>query len=54
MKKWMIVSLAVLAAVGCEKVMPTETPEEKPVAKGDRVGTLLFSALFRNFSENRP
>lgn len=40
MKKWIYVSLAVLAVLGCEKVAPTETPEEKPVPQGDRVGTL--------------
>ena len=40
MKKWMFVSLAVLAVLGCEKVAPTETPEEKPSAAGSHIATL--------------
>ena len=42
MKKWIFGSLAVLAVLGCEKVAPTETPEEKPVATGSHMATLTF------------
>ena len=42
MKKWIYASLAVLAVLGCEKVTPTETPEEKPAATGSHVATLSF------------
>ena len=42
MKKWIYVSLAVLAVVGCEKATLTETPEEKPAATGSHVVSLSF------------
>lgn len=42
MKKWIYASLAVLAVMGCEKVTPTETPEEKPAATGSHVASLTF------------